>query len=203
MSKRNDCLVPTENGEPETKRGQVFIVSGPSGSGKSTLLREVFARRDNLFFSVSATTRAPREGETDGVEYFFLTREAFEKLIEEDTLLEHAEYAGNYYGTPLRPVEEKLEAGCDVVMDIEVQGAAQVKTKMPEAISIFIMPPSLEILENRLRSRGTDSEEKILKRLDTAKREMLLAPNYDHIVINDTIERASAELWDLMTADNN
>ena len=180
-------------------KGMVFIVSGPSGSGKSTLLREVFSVRGNMFFSVSATTRAPREGETDGVEYFFMNREGFEELIREDTLLEHAEYAGNYYGTPAKPVLEKLDAGCDVVMDIEVQGAAQVKRKMPEAVSIFIMPPSVEELERRLRSRGTDSEEKILKRLETAKGEMKLAGEYDYIVINDSVDRASTELWSIMT----
>ncbi|MBQ1767797.1 MAG: guanylate kinase, partial [Oscillospiraceae bacterium] len=169
------------------KRGKLYIVSGPSGCGKSTVLREVFAHRRNIFFSVSATTRGPREGEKDGKDYFFITREEFERLIAEGELLEHAKYVSNYYGTPRKPVEAMLSEGSDVVLDIEVQGAAQVKEKMPEAVSFFIMPPSLEELERRLRGRGTETDEKIRSRLDQAEREMAESGRYDYIVVNDDV----------------
>lgn len=179
-------------------KGKLFIVSGPSGSGKSTLLHEVFPRREKLFFSVSATTREPREGEQEGVDYYYVSRERFEEMIEAGEFLEHAEYAGNLYGTPKPPVEERLESGCDVALDIETQGAAQVKEHMPEAVSVFIMPPSLEELERRLRGRGTESDEKIQKRLDTARHEIEKAPTYDFIVVNDVISRAAQKLYDIM-----
>ena len=180
------------------KPGKLFIVSGPSGSGKSTVLREVFARRTRMFFSVSATTRGPREGEKDGVDYYFVTKEEFKKMIEGGQLLEHAQYVGNYYGTPKAPVEEKLREGNDVVLDIEVQGAEQVKRKAPEAVSIFLLPPSLEELERRLRGRGTESDEKIRSRLERAASEMKLAPNYDFNVVNDNVEEAADEILRIM-----
>lgn len=179
-------------------RGRVFIVSGPSGSGKSTVLREVFKRRDRLYFSVSATTRAPRPGETDGVEYYFITEERFDAMVENNEFLEHARYAKCSYGTPRAPVEEKLAQGVDVIMDIEVQGARQVKARMPEAVSVFIAPPGPEELERRLRGRGTDSEEKIRLRLETAKTELLEAGHYDHVVVNDDYLRAAGELLNII-----
>lgn len=179
-------------------KGKLFIVSGPSGCGKSTLLHRVFAQREKLYFSVSATTRPPRQGEQEGVDYIFVSPETFEAMIAEEAFLEHASFAGNHYGTPRGPVQERLESGCDVALDIETQGAAQVKARMPEAVSIFIMPPSLGELERRLRARGTETEAMIQKRLDTAGREIPKASAYDYIVVNDEIDRAAQKLFDIM-----
>ncbi len=181
-----------------SKRGRLFIVSGPSGSGKSTVLGEVFKRRDRLYFSVSATTRAPRPGETDGVEYFFLDEERFDQMVERGEFLEHARYAKCSYGTPRGPIEEKLNAGIDVILDIEVQGAKQVKARMPEAVSVFLAPPDLRELERRLRSRGTESEERIALRLETARSELREAEKYDYVVVNDDFRRAAGELLDII-----
>ena len=175
-------------------KGVVFIVSGPSGVGKGTILGQVFSRLDNCWFSVSATTRDPREGETHGVHYYFLTREEFIKQIEQDEFLEYAEYVGNYYGTPRSPITEHVEAGYNVFLDIEVQGSEQVCRKMPEAVSIFIIPPSIEALAERLRGRNTDSEEKIRARIKRAEEEIALAPNYDYTVVNDDLETAVNEV---------
>ena len=180
------------------KRGQIFIVSGPSGSGKSTVLHEVIKNRGRMWFSVSATTRAPRAGEENGVDYFFVEKDKFLSMIEHDELLEHAQFVGNFYGTPRGPIEEKLSEGYDVVLDIEVQGAAQVKAKMPDATSIFIKPPSFEVLEKRLRGRGTESEEKIAGRLERAMQEINDAYKYDYVVTNDSVERAAAVLQSIM-----
>jgi len=174
------------------------VLSGPSGVGKSTVIGILMELRGNMEFSVSATTRAPRPGETDGREYFFVTRECFDEMVERGELLEHATFAGNSYGTPRSQVEQRLEQGITVVLDIEVQGAAQVKALMPEAVSVFLAPPSLEALEERLRGRGTETEEKILLRLETARQELLLAPTYDYTVINDDPARAAAELRDIL-----
>lgn len=181
-----------------SETGKLFIVSGPSGSGKSTVLGEVFRRRDKLYFSVSATTRQPRPGERDGVEYFFIDERRFDEMVERDEFLEHARYAKCSYGTPRAPVEEKLNAGIDVILDIEVQGARQVKARMPQAVMVFIAPPSLEELERRLRSRGTESEERIALRLQTAKTELLEAKTYDHVVVNDDYERAASEVLEII-----
>ena len=180
------------------KKGKLYIISGPSGCSKSTVLREVFRHRRNIFFSVSATTRGPREGEVDGKDYYFVTREEFERMIGADELLEHAQYVSNYYGTPRKPVEAMLSEGNDVVLDIEVQGAGQVKTKMPEAVSLFILPPSLEELERRLRGRGTETEEKIRSRLNQAEREIAKSGSYDYRVVNDDVERAAGEIVQIM-----
>ncbi len=181
-----------------TEKGKVFIVSGPSGSGKSTVLREVFSRRDHIWFSVSATTRAPRPGEEEGVDYFFMDRDRFEKMIRDGQFLEHAQFVGNYYGTPAGPVMEHLEAGDDVVLDIEIVGAAQVREKLPEAVSVFIQPPSMEELEHRLRKRSTETEEKIIGRLERARREFAERDKYDHVVINDDFVRAAGEFIEIM-----
>ena len=151
------------------KKGKTFIVSGPSGVGKSTVLQALLSKRDDLYFSVSATTRPAREGETDGVHYHFLDVETFQQWIAEDQFLEYAEYVGNFYGTPKRFVDEAMEQGKDVILDIEIQGAIQIAAKRPETIRIFIAPPSWAELERRLSSRGTDSQEKIQKRLVRAK----------------------------------
>lgn len=182
-------------------KGKVFIISGASGTGKSTLVHQVLQARPDIFFSVSATTRPPRPGERDGVEYHFLREEDFARLLGENGLLEHAEYVGNHYGTPAAPVREAMEKGQDSLLDIEVQGARQVKACLPEAVSIFIIPPSFGELERRLRSRSTDSEEKILGRLARAKEEYAQAREYDYIVVNDTVPQAVSEILAILTAE--
>ena len=184
------------------KQGKSFIISGPSGVGKSTVLGRLMEGRDDLYFSVSATTRAPREGEIDGVHYHFLDRAQFERMIREDAFLEHAEYVGNCYGTPKRYVDEAMAQGKDVILDIEVQGAAQVCAKRPEVVRIFIAPPSWEELEARLTGRGTDSPEKVQQRLARAKEEFQNAADYDYFVINDTVEEAVREINAILTAEH-
>lgn len=183
------------------ERGGLFVVSGPSGSGKSTIIDRLLERRQGLYFSVSATTRESRVGERDGVSYFFRSRGEFEMMITRGELLEHAEYAGNYYGTPAAAVEEMRSVGMDVLLDIEVQGAIQVREKLPDAVLVFVTPPGLDALERRLRLRATESEEKILSRLETARREYGEAYRYDYVVINDEIERAVGELNSIITAE--
>ena len=180
------------------KRGQLLVISGPSGVGKSTVIGHLMEMRDGLEFSVSATTRAPRPGEVNGKDYFFVSAERFEEMLANDELLEHATFVGNSYGTPRAQVEDRLKNGISVLLDIEVQGAAQVKAAMPEAVTVFLSPPSMEALEQRLRNRGTEPEEKILSRLETARRELLLAPDYDHTVINDDPVRAACEIRDIL-----
>ena len=183
-------------------KGKTFIISGPSGGGKSTVLKELFRGRDDLYFSISATTREPREGEVNGVHYHFIDVDRFQKLIDEDAFLEYAEYVGNFYGTPKKFVDEAMEQGKDVVLDIEVQGALQVHTKRPDTIRIFIAPPSWEELERRLVGRGTDSRDKINKRLVRAKVEFQTANTYDYFVINDTVEQAVREINAIMLAEH-
>lgn len=175
-------------------KGHIFIISGPSGAGKSTVLSKVFARMDRYYFSISATTRAPRPGEKDGVNYYFVTREKFSDMLEKGELLEHAEYVGNCYGTPIRPIYDHIEDGCDVFLDVEVKGNRQLRAKLPEAVSIFITTPDLKTLEQRLRDRGTETEEKIHSRLETARREMEYIGDYDRVIINDTADRAADEI---------
>ena len=183
-------------------KGKLFIISGPSGVGKSTVLRALFEQRGNLYFSVSATTRAPRPGEVDGVHYHYLTSETFQEWIAKDEFLEYAEFVGNAYGTPRKYVDEALDAGKDVILDIEVQGAEQVCAKRPETVTVFIAPPSWDELERRLTARGTDTAEKIQKRLQRAKEEVLKAHHYDYFVINDTVENAVQELRAIMIAEH-
>ena len=183
-------------------KGKTFIISGPSGVGKSTVLKELFQDRDDLYFSVSATTRPPRPGEINGVHYHFMDAESFRKWIAMDQFLEYAEYVGNFYGTPKRFVDEAMEQGKDVILDIEVQGAIQVTSKRPETVRIFIAPPSWAELERRLTERGTDSKDKIQKRLLRAKVEFQTAHTYDYFVINDTVENAVRELDAIMTAEH-
>ena len=183
-------------------KGKLLVLSGPSGAGKSTVVARLMTMRDDVCFSVSATTRAPRPGEVDGVNYFFVTRERFDEMVRENALLEHAEYVGNFYGTPKEFVDTAMEAGRDVILEIDVQGALQVAAKRPEAILIFIAPPSWEELERRLTLRGTDSPEKIQKRLLRAKVECQTADAYHYFVINDTLENAAAELDAIMTAEH-
>ena len=183
-------------------KGTLLVLSGSSGVGKSTIIAQVLEQRPELYFSVSCTTRAPRPGEVDGVNYTFISREEFQARIERGEFLEYAEYVGNYYGTSMTVIREKLEKGVDVLLDIEDQGAAKVREKLPEAASVFIVPPSFEELANRLRGRGTDSEEKIRQRLDTARREAKEIKYYDYIVVNDTVEHAAQEVLATLTAQD-
>ena len=185
----------------KTEPGVLIIVSAPSGCGKSTVVRALMEKRENLRFSVSATTRKPRKGETDGVDYFFVSREEFERMIAAEAFLEHAEYVGNCYGTPRAPVEQRLKEGFDVYLDIDVQGAMQVKAIRPETLMIFLMPPSMEELERRLVSRGTNTSEEIRDRLAAAEREGALRDHLDHGVVNDVVERAVDEISDLIDAE--
>lgn len=182
------------------ERGQLIVLSGPSGTGKSTVITELFKQRSNIHFSVSYTTRAPRTGEQDGVNYNFVSREEFERMIADNELLEYAEYVNNYYGTSLKVIHDKLDAGIDVLLDIEVQGAAKVRERCPEAIMIFIAPPSFEELSNRLHKRNTDSEEVIAGRLEKAKAELKEIPKYDYLVINDQVSVAVGEIESILTA---
>lgn len=184
------------------RKGKTFIISGPSGVGKSTVLNALMKKRSNLYFSVSATTRQPREGEKDGQHYHFIDAETFRAMLGRDEFLEHAEYVGNFYGTPKRYVDEAMEQGRDVILDIEIQGAMQVCEKRPETVRIFIAPPSWKELERRLTERGTDSPEKVQKRLLRAKVELNSASSYDYFVINDSVDKAVEELDAILCAEH-
>ena len=183
-------------------RGQLIVLSGPSGVGKSTVISELLSERQDNYFSVSITTRQPRMGETDGVNYHFVDRATFERMIANEELLEYAEYVHNYYGTSLKVIREKLDAGIDVLLDIEVQGAAKVRAKCPDAVFIFIVPPSFEELSRRLHRRATDQEEVIQGRLRKAKEEYQEIPNYDYLVVNDKVSDAAAEIIAILTAED-
>ena len=183
-------------------KGKTFIISGPSGVGKGTIVKALLEGRDDIYLSISATTREPRSGEQDGVHYHFIDVTRFRDLIEEDAFLEYAEYVGNFYGTPKRFVDRAMERGQDVILEIDVQGAMQVSAKRPDAIKIFVVPPSWEALEQRLRDRGTDSEEKLQKRLVRAKVELQAAESYQYMVINDTVEQAVREINAIMLAEH-
>ena len=175
-------------------KGKLVVYTGFSGVGKGTVLKRIRELDDSVKLSVSCTTREPREGETDGVEYFFVTKDEFRCLIDEDGFLEYATYCDNYYGTPRKAVEEMLEKGFNVFLEIEVQGGMQVLSKMPDCVSIFVVPPSIEELERRLRGRGTEDEETILKRLAAVKTEQEYILNYEHTVLNDDVDRAAKEI---------
>ena len=174
-------------------KGLLVVISGPAGTGKGTVVTEL-QKSGSVCVSVSATTRQPRPGEVDGKQYHFLTREAFVQMIGENGFLEYAEYVGNFYGSPRRQAEEWMQQGKDVILEIEVQGCQQVKQNYPACVSIFILPPSEEVLEQRLRGRGTETEEVIQKRLARAKEEIPLSKGYDYVVVNDRLEDCVAEV---------
>ena len=179
-------------------KGGVFIISGPSGSGKDTVMTELFKKMPGLLFSISSITRAMRAGEREGEKYNFITREKFEDMLKNDRLLEHNEFVGNYYGTPREPVERAIANGQDMVIEVDVNGAAQIREKMPEAVSIFIMPPSFAELKRRLSGRGTESEELIQKRLNSALGEIKRAVEYDYIVVNEDIAAAADDIMSVI-----
>ncbi len=182
-------------------KGVLFLVSGPSGAGKGTVLQSFLPKHPDMFYSVSATTRAPRPGEIDGKNYFFMSQEAFKKLKDEGGFLESATFCGNSYGTPRKAVMEKLEKGIDVLLEIEVQGALQVMESYPEGVFIFIAPPSMEELRSRLIGRKTEEASVIEKRLTRAEDEMKLAEKYTYVVVNDVAERAAEDLEAILIAE--
>ncbi|MBS6097102.1 MAG: guanylate kinase [Streptococcus vestibularis] len=186
-----------------SERGLLIVFSGPSGVGKGTVRQEIFSTPDHKFeYSVSMTTRAQRPGEVDGKDYFFRSREEFEELIRNGQMLEYAEYVGNYYGTPLTYVNETLDKGIDVFLEIEVQGALQVKKKVPDAVFIFLTPPDLNELEERLVGRGTDSEEVIAQRIERAREEIALMSEYDYAIVNDEVPLAAERVKRVIEAEH-
>jgi guanylate kinase len=185
------------------QRGLLIVLSGPSGVGKGTVRKALFSQPNtNYEYSISMTTRAPREGEVDEVDYFFKTRSEFEELIEQDQLLEWAEFVGNYYGTPLEYVNKMRDAGRDVFLEIEVQGAAQVRAKVPDGLFIFLAPPSLSELEERLVGRGTETDDVIASRLQAARQELEMMNLYDYVVENDLVENACDRINAIIIAEH-
>ena len=182
-------------------KGILFVVSAPAGCGKDTILEEVLLRNDNLFYSVSATTRAMREGEKEGVSYFFKTRDEFEEMIANAQLLEYTEYCGNYYGTPKQAVMDMLEQGKDVILKIEIEGAANIKKMFPDAALVFILPPSVNELSRRLHKRGTEDEATIQRRLETARNELEFAKNYDYAIVNGDLGKAIDDFMTVIAAE--
>ena len=184
----------------ENRLGSLMVVTGPSGAGKGTVITLLMAEMKGLYYSISATTRAPRSNEQDGVHYYFLSRPQFQQMIEEERFLEYAEYVGNFYGTPKDPVDTQLRQGNDVILEIEVEGALKVKRKRPDACLIFITPPTFAELQRRLESRGSEHEQVIKKRLEKAKSEYAHIDQYDYLVINDDPVSAASELQAIITA---
>jgi guanylate kinase len=184
-------------------KGLLIVLSGPSGVGKGTVRKAIFSEPDKAFeYSISMTTRLPREGEVDGVDYFFKTREEFEELLAQEKLLEYAEFVGNYYGTPIDYVQETINAGKDIFLEIEVEGAKQVREKFPEGLFIFLAPPSLSELKSRIVNRGTETEEVIQQRMQVAKEELELMHLYDYVVENDSIEAACEKINCIIVAEH-
>ncbi len=181
--------------------GKLIVISGPSGVGKSTVLKRVMEQCPNLRFSVSATTRPIRPNETDGVNYFFVSRDQFQEMIEKQELLEYTEYVGNFYGTPEKQLNHMLEDGYDILLDIEVQGAMNVRTRRSDAVLIFMLAPSLSDIEHRLLNRGDTPEDAMKSRLERARWEYTMAPNYDYLVVNEEVDRTVSEIVSILTAE--
>ena len=184
-------------------KGTLYVLSAPSGCGKGTVLNELFKKTDNVYYSVSATTRQPREGEVDGVNYYFVTKERFLELVRNDGMLEYATFVDNYYGTPKSEVDKRIAAHTTVILVIEVVGATNIKRLYPGATTIFIQPPSYAELEERLRGRGTESEQAIQNRLARAAEEMSYATDYDEVVVNDDVDRCADEIYRLIQEHQN
>ena len=184
------------------KTGLVFVISGPSGAGKSTVIAEVMHRRENIFFSVSYTTRSPRSGEQEGVNYHYIKREEFERMIRDGELLEYTLYQDKYYGTSRKIIDENLAAGNDVVLDIEVEGGSNVRAQIERSVHIFVIPPSFEELSRRLYGRRTESETVVQKRLARAREEIKQIPNYDYLVVNDSVSDAAEQILSIMEAEH-
>ena len=184
------------------KKGSLIVVSGPSGAGKGTVCDAFLGAHGEIAYSISATTRAPREGEQDGVNYYFLSRAEFERMIDNGELLEWAEVYGNYYGTPLKKIEERLARGEDILLEIDTQGALNVQKKFPDGVYVFILPPSFDELEKRLRGRGTDSEAVVARRLAAAAGEIAAAKQYAYTIVNDKVENAVRTLSAIVTAEH-
>lgn len=184
------------------KQGILIVVSGFSGAGKGTVMKELLRNYDNYALSISATTRAPREGEVDGKEYFFKTVEEFEKMIAKDELIEYANYVGNYYGTPRKYVEEQLDAGKDVILEIEIQGALKVREKFPETLLLFVTPPDAKTLRERLVGRGTENADVIESRMKRAAEEAIYMPEYDYLIINDSLQECVEEMHGIIQGEH-
>ncbi len=184
------------------KKGLLIVVSGPSGTGKGTVCGELLDSMPELAYSISATTRAPRAGEVDGKNYYFLTKERFEELIAEGGFLEYANVYGNYYGTPLIKIQERLAEGNDILLEIDTQGALEVMKKCPDGLFIFLLPPSLGELERRIRGRGSETEESLKKRLGNAKAEIAIGEKYKYVVVNDTVKKAVARIKSIIVAEH-
>lgn len=186
----------------KNKEGLLIVLSGPSGSGKGTIIKSLLEQRKDTVLSISMTTRDPRFGEQEGVHYFFRTREEFEQTIANDGFLEYAEYNGNYYGTPVAPIQRWLYEGKNVILEIEVQGAEKVMDKRDDLVSIFLAVPSMEELERRLRGRGTETDEVVVRRLAAAKQELTRVPRYQYVVLNDEVDQAVARINTIIDAEN-